>query len=60
MLVLSRKKEEKIVVGNITITVVSIRLGSVKLGIDAPKDIPIQREEIRESYSEERKNHGEV
>lgn len=47
MLVLGRKKEERIKIGDdITIVVVEIRDGKVRLGIDAPKYIPIYREEI--------------
>ena len=47
MLVLSRKKNEKIIVGrNITITVVDIQNGRVRLGIDAPKDVPVLRNEL--------------
>ena len=47
MLVLTRKKGEKIVIGeNITITVVEIRGDKVRLGIEAPKDVGVHREEI--------------
>jgi carbon storage regulator len=47
MLVLSRKLNEKVIVnGNITITVISIRNNTVRLGIEAPSDIPIVRDEL--------------
>ncbi len=47
MLVLARKLDESIVIGdNITIKVVSLDNGIVKLGIDAPKDISIIRSEL--------------
>lgn len=47
MLVLSRKKEEKIRIGkDIVITIVEVRCGVVRLGIDAPKEIPIKRIEL--------------
>ncbi len=47
MLVLTRKTDDAIVIGdNITITVVSVEGGVVKLGIDAPKEISIIRSEL--------------
>jgi carbon storage regulator len=49
MLVLSRKVEEKIAInGNIVITVLSVNGGTVKIGIDAPKDVKIMRSELLE------------
>jgi carbon storage regulator len=47
MLVLSRKKNESIVINNdIVITVVEIRGDKVRLGILAPKDVPVHRQEV--------------
>jgi carbon storage regulator len=47
MLVLSRKKNESIVINHdITITVVEIRGDKVRLGIVAPKDVPVHRQEV--------------
>ena len=47
MLVLSRKKNESIVINNdITIVVVEIRGDKVRLGIEAPKEIPVHRREV--------------
>jgi carbon storage regulator len=47
MLVLSRKLNEKIIInGNITITVVKIDRNQVRLGIQAPGEVPVYREEI--------------
>jgi len=47
MLVLSRKKNESIVINNdITITVVEIRGDKVRLGIVAPKEVPVHRQEV--------------
>lgn len=47
MLVLSRGVGEKIVIGDdITITVVRIGPNGVRIGIDAPGDVPIVREEL--------------
>jgi carbon storage regulator len=50
MLVLSRKKNESIVINNdVVITVVEIRGDKVRLGIVAPKDVPVHREEVYEA-----------
>ncbi len=47
MLVLTRKAGESIVIdGNITLTVVQIAPGRVKIGIQAPKDVSIDRSEV--------------
>src|SRR5213079_162801 len=47
MLVLSRKKNESIVINNdITVTVVEIRGDKVRLGIIAPKEMPVHRQEV--------------
>jgi carbon storage regulator len=50
MLVLSRKRNESIIInGNITVAVVEIRGDKVRLGIEAPKDIPVHRNEVFEA-----------
>lgn len=48
MLVLSRKRKQKIIIGAhfITILVVDIRGDKVRLGIDAPRELPVHREEV--------------
>ena len=47
MLVLSRKKNEKIIIGdNIAIMIVDIQGDKVRLGIDAPRDVTVHREEV--------------
>lgn len=47
MLVLSRKVGEKIIIGgNIVITLVDIDRGKVRIGIEAPKEVPVWREEL--------------
>ena len=54
MLVLTRKLNEKIIIGDIIVTVTEIRGKAVRIGIDAPPSVPIWRSEIkpaRESHS---------
>lgn len=47
MLVLSRKKNESIIINDdITIVVVEIRGDKVRLGVEAPKEIPVHRREV--------------
>jgi carbon storage regulator len=49
MLVLSRKPGERILIGDdVTVTVVRIGPNNVRLGIDAPRDLTIVREELRD------------
>ena len=56
MLVLSRHRDESIIIGdNIVITVVDVRGDKVRLGIDAPKDIPVHRQEVHEAIQRERR-----
>ena len=50
MLVLSRKRDERIIIGgNIVITVVEVRGDKVRLGIEAPVDVPVHRQEVFEA-----------
>ena len=50
MLVLSRKKNESIVINDdITVVVVEIRGDKVRLGVEAPKEIPVHRREVYEA-----------
>ncbi|MDN5321684.1 MAG: carbon storage regulator [Clostridia bacterium] len=57
MLVLSRSKNESIMIGDdIKITVVEVRPdGTVRLGIEAPKNVEIYREEVYKAIQEENK-----
>jgi carbon storage regulator len=58
MLVLSRKKNESIVINNdITIVVVEIRGDKVRLGVEAPKEVPVHRREVYEAI---RRNEAEA
>jgi carbon storage regulator len=54
MLVLSRKKDEKIMIAdNISIMVIEIRGDKVRLGITAPKEIPVHRQEVYDAIKQE-------
>ena len=58
MLVLSRKKNESIVINNdITIAVVEIRGDKVRLGVEAPKEVPVHRREV---YDAIKRNEAEA
>ena len=53
MLVLSRKKNESIIIrDDIVITVVEVRGDKVRLGIEAPKEVPVHRREVYEKIKE--------
>ena len=61
MLVLSRKRNESIVINNdITIVVVEIRGDKVRLGIEAPKHVPVHRSEVYEAIRREGDDPVEV
>ncbi len=50
MLVLSRKQNESIIINdNIVVTVVEVRGDKVRLGIEAPKEIAVHRQEVYEA-----------
>jgi carbon storage regulator len=50
MLVLSRKRDERILIGdNIVITIVDIRGDKVRIGVEAPLNVPVHRQEIVEA-----------
>jgi len=54
MLVLSRQRDESIIIGdNVVITVVDIRGDKVRLGIQAPQEIPVHRREVYEAIQRE-------
>ena len=55
MLVLSRKKNESVVIDDrIVLTVVEIRGDKVRLGIEAPREVPVHRKEIFDAIQNER------
>src|SRR5213076_630828 len=54
MLVLSRHRDESIMIGDdIVVTIVDIRGDKVRLGIDAPSDIPVHRQEVYDAIQRE-------
>jgi len=60
MLVLSRKKDEKIVIGdNISIMVVEIRGDKVRLGIEAPREVSVHRREVYDAIKRKAAADGE-
>lgn len=60
MLVLSRKKNESIVIDeNIVVTVVEVRGDKVRLGIQAPREVPIHRSEIHAAIQNEQSGSTE-
>ncbi len=59
MLVLSRKKDESIVINdNIVVTIVEIRRDKVRLGFEAPKDVPIHRREVYDAIKVSEQNES--
>ena len=63
MLVLSRKKNESIVINDdITIVVVEIRGDKVRLGVEAPREVPVHRREVYDAIkrSEQKASNGEA
>jgi carbon storage regulator len=61
MLVLSRRVGERIWIGDqISITVVRLTNGGVRLGIDAPPELPVVREELKLRMDAERMNFQEI
>ena len=56
MLLLTRKSGEKIIIGDsVTVTVLGVKGNQVRIGIDAPRDVTVNREEIYQRILKERK-----
>lgn len=57
MLILTRRPGEKLIIGgNVTVTVLGIKGGQIRIGIDAPRDVPVNREEIYQKILKERED----
>ncbi len=55
MLILTRRPGEKLIIGgNVTVTVLGIKGGQIRIGIEAPRDVPVNREEIYQKILKER------
>jgi len=54
MLILSRRIGEKLIIGeNVTVTILAVKGNQVRIGIDAPRDVRVDREEIHQRILEE-------
>ena len=61
MLVLSRHRDESIMIGDeIVVTIVDIRGDKLRLGIDAPQDIPVHRQEVYDAIQRENRKASQV
>ena len=61
MLILTRRVGESVMVGDdITVTVLDVKGNQVRIGINAPKDVAVHREEIYERIKSERGEGGEA
>ena len=61
MLVLSRQRDESIIIGdNVVVTVVDVRGDKVRLGIQAPREIPVHRREVYEAIQRENRQAAKI
>lgn len=61
MLVLSRQRDESIIIGdNVVVTIVDVRGDKVRLGIEAPIEIPVHRQEVYEAIQRENRQASEI
>ena len=61
MLVLSRQRDESIIIGdNIVVTIVDVRGDKVRLGIDAPREVSVHRREIYEAIQRENRRAAQI
>jgi carbon storage regulator len=61
MLVLSRQRDESIIIGdNIVVTVVDVRGDKVRLGIEAPREVSVHRREVYEAIQRENQQAAKI
>jgi carbon storage regulator len=61
MLVLSRQRDESIIIGDkVVVTIVDIRGDKVRLGIQAPNEIPVHRQEVYEAIQRENRRSSQI
>jgi len=61
MLVLSRHRDESIMIGDdVVVTIVDIRGDKVRLGINAPQDVPVHRQEVYEAIQRENRRASQM
>jgi carbon storage regulator len=59
MLILTRRVGETVMIGNeVTVTVLGVKGNQVRIGVNAPKDVAVHREEIYERIKREEDNEG--
>jgi carbon storage regulator len=57
MLVLTRRLGEKLIIGgNVTVTILGVKGNQVRIGIDAPRDVKVNREEIHQRILNKKKS----
>lgn len=60
MLILTRKVGESVLIGDgIKVSILAVKGNQVRVGIDAPKDVSVHREEVRARLQAEAQNRGE-
>ena len=59
MLILTRRIDERIMIGDdVTVTVLGVKGNQVRIGIDAPTEIPVNRKEVWERIQAEKQREG--
>jgi carbon storage regulator len=59
MLILTRRVGETVMIGNdVTVTVLGVKGNQVRIGVNAPRDVAVHREEIFERIKREEQDHG--